>query len=186
MEMNEGKLKFIFEEKYQIIKFDEDPFYRRYYSKLPRGKGVDFLASDDKNIIFLEVKDCYGYEKDNIKRTINNNPQLESFDVEISKKVESTLSCILGAKTRKNNCEVAENLAYFYNKMEFDKIERDEKKIWVILFLEGEFQVKSRTKKMIMRSIQDSLKDKLSWLECKVLVFDIESNRKNFFEVERL
>ena len=39
---------------------------------------------------------------------------------------------------------------------------------------------------MIMKSIQDSLKDKLSWLECKVLVFDIESNRKKFFEVERL
>lgn len=186
MEMNEGNLKFIFEEKYQIIKFDEDTFYRRYYSKLPKGKGVDFLASDDKNIIFLEVKDCYGYEKENIKRTINNNPQLESFDTEIAKKVESTLSCILGAKTRKNNCEVAEKLADFYNKIEFDKIERDEKKIWVILFLEGEFQVESRTKKMIMKSIQDSLKNKLSWLECKVLVFDIESNRKKFFEVERL
>lgn len=37
-----------------------------------------------------------------------------------------------------------------------------------------------------MSEIQKSLKEKLKWLECKVSVVDINTYRKNFFEIKRI
>lgn len=185
MEMIEGNLKFTFLEDSQAMKFDEDKFYRTYYSKLPKGKGVDFIINNDKDIVFLEIKDCYGYERENLGRTLINNREIESFDIEVAKKIESTISCIVGAYTRKRRCEIAEELTSLYENINLYNISEEKKKAWVILFLEGDFKVKTRTKRMIMEDIQKSLKQKLSWLECQVLVFDSKTNREKFFKVER-
>ena len=47
----------------------------------------------------LEVKNCTGYEADNVWRTrtnfINENGE-ESFDIEVAKKVAGTLTCLVG------------------------------------------------------------------------------------------
>lgn len=186
MIMNEGKLNFKFNEIGEVIKFDDDKFYRNYYMKLPQGKGVDFIYNDEKNLVFLEVKDCLGYEKENLDRIIINSNKTESFDVEIAKKVASTLSCLLGAYTRENSCSNAKILSSLCNNINLINIKNENKKIFVILLLEGEFNFKSKNKKMIMKSIQDSLKEKLKWLECKVSVIDLETNNKRFFEIDRI
>lgn len=187
MIMNEGSLKFIFNKNAEVIKFDEDKFYREYFMKLPKGKGIDFIYNDNKNLIFLEVKDCFGHEKENLYRTKINYYQDEksSFDIEVAKKVESTIACLFGSYTRKINCQSAEKLAEMYEKFGLSNIQKEKKKLWIILLLEGEFAVKTRSKEMIMGEIQRSLKQKLKWLECKVSVVDMKTYKEKFFKVER-
>ena len=74
MTMNEGNLEFTFNESFKVIKFDDNEFYRKYFMKLPEAKGIDFIINDNNDLIFLEVKDCCGYERENLYRTrINFN-----------------------------------------------------------------------------------------------------------------
>ena len=64
---------------------------------------------------------------------------------------------------------------------------KDKKKLWVILFLEGEFGVNcptSRRKTMIMKRLRESIEKKLGWLNCKVLVVDSDTYKAKFFKVE--
>lgn len=187
MIMNEGNLKFIFDEKAEVIKFDEDKFYRNYFMKLPEAKGIDFIFNDKDNLIFLEIKDCLGYEKDNLYRTrIDYSKDKEvSFDIEVAKKVESTIACLFGAYTRKETCEASEKLAELCENFKISDIQNGQKQLWVILLLEGNFQAGTRTKKMVMSGIQNSLRQKLKWMECKVSVVDLETYKNKFFEAER-
>lgn len=185
MTLSEGELKFTFDEKGEVIKFDEDKFYRKYFMKLPEAKGVDFIYNDNENLIFLEVKDCYGYEKENLYRIGPSKEGELSFDEEVAKKVESTIACLVGSYTRKSNCEVAKQLSELYEKFNLLDICKEKKKLFVILLLEGNFKIKARTKKMIMKDIQNKLKTNLKWLECKVSVIDIETSKDKFFVVER-
>lgn len=187
MVMNEGSLKFTFNESFEVIKFDDEEFYRKYFMKLPEAKGMDFIVNNNKDLIFIEVKDCYGHEKENLYRTRTNFNENEkiSLDIEIAKKMESTISCLIGAYTRKERCESAKKLSGLCENFKLSKIQTGEKQLWIILLLEGNFQVKTRTKEMIMSEIQKSLKEKLKWLECKVLVIDIKNYKEKFFKIER-
>lgn len=49
--------------------------------------------------------------------------------------------------------------------------------------LEGDFECQSRSKKMIMGRLQESLKRKLSWLNCKVSVVDSDTYNRRRFEI---
>ena len=42
----ESGLKFQFPENDTVIKFDDTKFYRDYFNKLPKAKGVDFISVD--------------------------------------------------------------------------------------------------------------------------------------------
>lgn len=56
----------------------------------------------------------------------------------------------------------------------------------VILFLEGDFdnpRSVTRSKKMIMERLQDSIRTKLSWLNCRVSVVDSATYNKRCFEL---
>ena len=57
------------------------------------------------------------------------------------------------------------------------------KKKYVILFLEGDFGSKSYSKKMIMQSLQDSMKRKLRWFDCRVSVVDSDSYDPRIFQI---
>lgn len=188
MTMNEGNLEFTFNESFKVIKFDDNEFYRKYFMKLPEAKGIDFIINDNNDLIFLEVKDCCGYERENLYRTrinFNENKKI-SLDIEVAKKMESTISCLVGAYTRKESCKIGEKFLELCENLKLPKIQTGKKQLWVILLFEGDFQVKARTKEMIMSEIQKSLKEKLKWLECKVSVVDINTYRKNFFEIKRI
>lgn len=54
----------------EAIKFDDTSFYNTFKSYMPNGKGVDFWAYDDHEYLFMEVKNCTGFERENMKRTI--------------------------------------------------------------------------------------------------------------------
>jgi len=197
MIINEDKLNFEFDgDKFNAIKFDDTNFYRNYFNKLPESKGVDILAKSDNELLFIEIKDCLGHESENLWRTgVNNsqisqckneNKRLESFDIEISKKVAMTISCLVGAYTRLSTCQSAQELNEYVGAIQSSKIKKLNMKIYIILFLEGNFNSDPKRKSMIMKSISDSINKKLKWLNCKVLVVDMNTYNQKFFTVTRI
>ena len=184
--MVESKLDFTFSG--QAIKFDDTKFYEIFKSYLPQGKGVDFLSMNQDTFIMLEVKNCSGYESENIWRTkpnFVNETGDESFDIEVSKKVAGTLACLTGAGVAYNLGE-ADELKPYFQELASAKYEKGKKVLQVLLFLEGDFGSKTRTKKMIMKRLRDKISEKLKWLNCKVRVVDLDTYGGNNYSVERV
>lgn len=198
MVIEESNLHFAFDEDVQAIKFDDTEFYRKYYNKMPNAKGVDILASSKDVMQLIEIKNCTGYETENMWRTSVNNSNIkaaphnldvndrDSLDIEVAKKVASTIACLLGAWTKMERSDKAMKLAGFWKEICDVKIVKDKKYILVTLFLEGNFSAnapKSRSKRMIMKRLQESINDKLSWLNCKVAVVDSDTYNKRYFNI---
>ncbi|MEE0930684.1 MAG: DUF6661 family protein [Acutalibacteraceae bacterium] len=199
MIIEESNLKFCFSDEVSAIKFDDTDYYRKKFNNLPSGKGVDILVDSENIFQFIEIKNCTGHERENLWRTSVNNSKIssapetleigdrDSLDIEVAKKVASTISCLFGSWTKsesvENSVENSLELLKFYGGMNDKKICKDKKRIWVILFLEGNFNFRTRSKKMIMERIQDSIKKKLSWLNCKVMVVDSDTYKERFFKI---
>ncbi len=197
--IDEGMLKFSFDESTKAIKFDESVFYRKRFNSFPGSKGIDILAESEEMIQFIEIKDCRGHESENVWRTSVNNSKIESapreldvenrnsLDIEVVKKVTTSIACLYGAWTESQHTESSIELAGFWGNLNSPKIPKDKKKLWVILFLEGNFGVNcpaSRTKPMIMKRLRESIEKKLKWLNCQVLVVDSDTYKGKFFKVE--
>ena len=70
--LKEGDISFTFQG--DAVKFDDTRFYRDVFQTVPGGKGVDVLSDLSADIVlFLEVKDCRGDEKNNMWRIYANN-----------------------------------------------------------------------------------------------------------------
>ena len=181
----ESRLKFQFAENDTVIKFDDTRFYRDYFNKLPEAKGVDFISVAKDKIAFIEVKNCIGDEgnnrwriaPDNRKRntthTSVNVEGRDSLDIEIAQKTAMTVAALVGAKSFGNTKECLSG----------DSFSNDSKKKYVILFLEGDFGTKTRTKKMIMKELQDSMNKKLRWIDCRVSVVDSDTYDPRIFQI---
>ncbi len=196
--IDESSLRFTFNEKTDIIKFDDTDFYRKKFNGFPGSKGIDILAESEEAIQLIEVKNCTGHESENIWRTSINNSKLtsaprdldvenrNSLDIEVAQKVVATLSCLYGAWTKSERMESGAELACFWKGIMDVKIPKDKKKLMVILFLEGNFHSGSRDKKMIMHRIQESIRKKLAWLNCQVSVVDSDTYNERYFKVNKL
>ena len=55
----------------------------------------------------------------------------------------------------------------------------------MILFLEGDFGGKTRSKKMIMKALQNSINKKLKWINCRVSVVDSDTYNTKLFQIVR-
>jgi hypothetical protein len=192
MEVHESRLKFVFDDKFNVVEHDKTVFYKKYFTNLPNGKGVDVIADSTEDILFIEVKNCSSFENDNDwkvnlgkTKTSATGQTDETFDIEVSKKVSMSLSCLYGAYTKAQGCKAAEELSPYFSKLVSKKICSNEKCLRVIFFLEGEFGSKTRPKKLIMQRIQESIKDKLSWLNCVVQVVDSNTHANKYFSVAR-
>lgn len=187
----ESGLKFGFPDDSDVVKFDDTPYYRKEFNALPGSKGVDFISDEKDTLSFIEVKNCMGDEGNNRWRiTPNNSKRMtthttvdmedrDSLDIEVPQKVAMTLAALSGVKSyEKNRTSVAE-LKGITETSFSDK----EKKKYVILFLEGDFGSHTRSKKMIMGSLQQSMKTKMRWLNCKVSVVDSDTYDKKIFEI---
>lgn len=187
MVLSESGLDFEFAVGTDGIKFDDAAFYRRQFSKISYAKGVDFVVSDRHRIYFIEVKNCLGHETENRWRIAPDNAKRgtavtaanrmlvqgrESLDQEVADKITMTLACLAGASTFG---ELTKDRLKTYARENFRSL--SDKEIFVILHLEGNFESKSRSKAMIMKGLQDSLRSKLRWLNCRVSVVDSNTCR---------
>jgi hypothetical protein len=198
MEIKESDLKFQFDDDIHAVKFDDTAFYRTRFNRMPSAKGVDIVADSSQMLQLIEIKNCSGHEAENLWRTSVNNSKLESapssldvtdrdsLDIEMAKKVASTICCLYGAWTKAPRSPAAEELATVWACACHPKIPTDEKQLMVILFLEGDFEIagsKTRNKRMIMHRLQESIQGKLSWLNCKVAVVDSDTYSQRCFSV---
>ncbi len=191
----ESRLKFGFPDTSHVVKFDDTRFYRKIFNTLPGAKAVDFIAVEEDNISFIEVKNCVGDEgncrwrifPDNRKKETSNTQVdvngRESLDIEVAQKVAMTLAALLGAKSYENIKETVNELAEIQDTVFSKNFSGDEKRRYVILFLEGNFGGHTRSKKMIMDALQRSLKSKIKWLNCKVSVVDSDTYNERIFQI---
>lgn len=193
MKMIESGLEFDFVNGISVDKFDDTNFYRNSFNNLPNSKGVDFIAKNSNTLVLIEVKNCIGNECDNRWRIAPNNLKLtttattvdtegrNSLDIEVSQKIAMTLACLCGANS-KPNYQNSDQLKPYFAMISNNNVSFGTKKIKVILFLEGDFSTKSRKEKKVMKDLEDSIKSKLSWLNCHVLVENINTHAKDIYQ----
>ena len=193
----ESGIEFNFLDEFSIEKFDEIDFYRNEFNKLPAGKGVDFIVKNTDIIGMIEVKNCRGHESDNRWRIALNNKKIDttattvdtegrnSLDIEVAQKIAMTLACLCGANSKPDyqNCDI---LKPYFAMISNNHVSSGVKRIKIILFLEGDFSTRSRPQKKIMKDIQDSIKSKLTWLNCHILVENIDTHRNDIYSARLL
>lgn len=145
----------------------------------------------------MKVKNCKGSESDNRWRIAPNNSKLSttattvntegrnSLDIELAQKIAMTLACLCGANS-KPDYQKSNLLKPYFDMMINKHTSLDRKKIKVILFLEGDFSTNSRPQKKIMKDLQDSIKAKLGWLNCHILVENINTHAKDIYSASML
>lgn len=191
----ESGLKFLFPQNDTVVKFDDTKFYRDYFNKLPEAKGVDFISVDKDKIAFIEVKNCTGDESNCRWRIAPNNQKKDtthtgvnvegrdSLDIEVAQKTAMTVAALTGAKSFGDTKECLEELKEYIQFLSSDRFSDDSKKKYVILFLEGDFGSRTRSKKMIMKELQDSMNKKLQWINCRVSVVDSDTYNPKIFRI---
>ena len=191
----ESGLKFLFPQNDTVVKFDDTKFYRDYFNKLPEAKGVDFISVDKNKIAFIEVKNCTGDEsncrwriapnnqKKNTTHTVVNVEGRDSLDIEVAQKTAMTVAALTGAKSFGDTKDCLEELKEYIQFLSSDRFSDDSKKKYVILFLEGDFGSRTRSKKMIMKELQDSMNKKLQWINCRVSVVDSDTYNPKIFRI---
>lgn len=191
----ESRLQFAFSDDTKVIKFDDTAYYRNLFNVLPDSKGVDFISVKEDSVAFIEVKNCLGDEGNNRWRIFPNNQKKntshttvdvdgrESLDIEVPKKVAMTLAALVGAESFGENKSSLDELKEIVKDILSGALADDSKKKYVILFLEGDFGGKTRTKKMIMSELQRSMNVKMRWLNCKVSVVDSDTYDKRLFQI---
>ena len=191
----ESGLKFLFPQNDTVVKFDDTKFYRDYFNKLPEAKGVDFISVDKDKIAFKEVKNCTGDEsncrwriapnnqKKNTTHTVVNVEGRDSLDIEVAQKTAMTVAALTGAKSFGDTKDCVEDLKEYIQFLSSDLFSDDSKKKYVILFLEGDFGSRTRSKKMIMKELQDSMNKKLQWINCRVSVVDSDTYNPKIFRI---
>ena len=185
----ESGLKFLFPQNDTVVKFDDTKFYRDYFNKLPEAKGVDFIS------VAKEVKNCTGDErncrwriapnnqKKDTTHTVVNVEGRDSLDIEVAQKTAMTVAALTGAKSFGDTKECLEELKEYIQFLSSDRFSDDSKKKYVILFLEGDFGSRTRSKKMIMKELQDSMNKKLQWINCRVSVVDSDTYNPKIFRI---
>ena len=124
MNIEESNLTFVFPRDITVSKFDDGKFYRKSFGKMPGGKGVDIIADSGDMLQLIEIKNCKGHEQENRWRTSVDNSKVtsapatldvkdrDSLDIEVAKKVASTIACLYGAWTKAAQSWRSKTVAY--------------------------------------------------------------------------
>ena len=191
--IEESGLAFSFPDGTRAVKFDGTAFYAEKYRSLPGCKGIDILADSPAAVQLIEIKNCTGDERNNLWRIAPNNKRntihtdRDSLDIELARKVASTLSCLYGAWTKSETTEKSTEYEPFFSALTAKDLLTNEKKLLVILVMEGDFGSATRSKKTIMRELQNSMNGKLcKWLHCRVSVVDSHTYNETYFHMERM
>lgn len=195
MVIEESRIEFEFPDGCKTVKFDDELFYREYFNVFPGSKAVDFIELGKGFVALIEVKNCLGDEgncrwrtfpdnkkKDTSKTTVDVSGR-ESLDIEIPKKVAMTLAALSGAASFDENKVSLQEIKGFAMETLHNYFSMERVRKHVILFLEGHFECHTRSKKMIMKDLQSSMRRKLKWLNCQVSVVDSGTYNPEIFKI---
>ncbi|MEO5731271.1 MAG: hypothetical protein ABI134_32475 [Byssovorax sp.] len=152
--MDEKKLRFVFDDNWQVLKWDEHGAYVGGLRQFQSTKAVDFFGLYVGAPWFIEAKDFRGYR-------IANKSRLSSGELakEIAFKVRDTLAAMVWAcaRTPLDSGEISGFLRPLVNRSE---------KVPVVLWLEED-----RPATPVSASIlAEAIKRELVWLNAKVIV----------------
>lgn len=162
---------------------------------MPGAKGVDCISVDNDKIAFIEIENCTGDEGNCRWRIVPNNRKRDtthttvdvegrdSLDIEVAQKTAMTIAALIGAKSFGDKKECLAELKEYIQFLSNATFSDDSKRKYVILFLEGNFDSRTWSKKMIMTALQDSLNKKLQWLNCRVSVVDSDTYDSRLFQI---
>lgn len=186
MVIQERRLEFLFKDGTEAIKYDDTSFYRSYYEKLPGAKGVDILAVSPTFFYIIEVKDCSdtAENQDKWRRSFSKDLGMNTLAEEIALKVAHTCAALVGVKTFGERCAAGEVLRPIANSLTNNDIPRLEKRLLVLLYLEGDFSCQTRPNETIYREIKIRIKRKLHWLNCDVDVVNTSTHKASDFSVQ--
>ena len=119
----------------------------------------------------------------NTTHTVVNVEGRDSLDIEVAQKTAMTVAALTGAKSFGDTQDCLEDLKEYIQFLSSDRFSDDSKKKYVILFLEGDFGSRTRSKKMIMKELQDSMNKKLQWINCRVSVVDSDTYNPKIFRI---
>ena len=195
MVIEESRMKCDFSNSQKTIKFDDTDFYKNLFNCISGAKGVDFISVGKEYTAFIEIKNCLGDEGNNRWRIFPNNSKKDtshttvdiegrdSLDIEIPQKMAMTLAGLTGVLSFGDSKSSLEDIKEIAEEILLHYFKDNKKKLYVILFLEGNFGGHTRTKKMIMTELQRSMNAKLRWLNCKVSVVDSSTYNRQIFEL---
>lgn len=185
MVIQENRLKFSFPDDILAIKYDDTRFYRNLYEKIPNAKGVDILALAPTTTYIIEVKDCSdtAENQDKWRRSFSETEGMNKLVEEIALKVAHTCAALVGASTFRDRCKAAIELEPVADSLTDGRIAQCERKLLVILHLEGDFSCRTRPTSAIFRDLKVRLQRKLHWLNCSVDVVNSSTSRSRDYAV---
>ena len=185
MSVSESDIEFTFGEQYGnlVLKYDDTPYYTERFNAQPGAKAVDFIAVSDKHYVLIEVKNCIGDESGNRWRIAPNNQKRDtagadgrdvstrdSLDIEVAQKTAMTLAGMLGAFSNPMPATKHASCDAFARALCSQEITNGQRKIVVVLVLDGKFACASRDEHTIRRRLREELEKKIKWLSATVLV----------------
>ena len=188
MEIRESELLFSFREGVKAVKYDDEVFYRKRYNVVAGTKGVDIIADCNTAMYLIEIKNCKGTagNQDTWRRHYSCSKNMDTLATEVALKVTHTCACLVGVSTYGERNEGAVKLLDYAHALHAPNIASLDKKLFVLLYLEGDFSCQSRTNEMIYGDIQKKIARRLKWLNCKVDVLSTRKRSPRDFEVTQL
>ena len=137
---------------------------------------------------FIEVKNCEGTaeNRDAWSRHYSGSRNMDTLAEEVALKVAHTCACLVGASTYGQRSESAVKLAAYAHALQAPAIAALDKKLLILLYLEGDFACHTRSNEMIYSDIQKRISKKLKWLNCRVNVVSTRTHSPRDFDVSQL
>ena len=188
MEIPESDMLFSFREGVMAVKYDDEPFYRNQYNAVEGAKGVDIIAACDTAMYLIEIKNCTGTaeNQDTWRRHFSGSQNMNTLATEVALKVAHTCACLAGVTTFGERSTSAVRLLDYANALHASGFASLEKKLFVLLYLEGDFSCRTRSSVMIFSDIQKRIAKRLKWLNCLVSVVSTETYQPRDFHVTQL
>lgn len=161
LSFSESRLEFHFAEGWQVIKYDDEPAYRKMTELMPGMKGIDFLALHDDVLYFIEVKNFRNASTGEDVR-LNSDALVH----QVAQKVRDSLAGMIGAYRNAQEPIVWQRFA--------NHVVARERPVRVVLWLGHRF---STAENKVQQSVLlNQLKKALAWLTPHVWVADEATN----------
>ena len=108
---------------------------------------------------------------------------MDTLAAEIAQKIAHTCACMYGVSTYGDRAKDAAALLSIAQQMQNGKIAALQFRLYVVLYLEGDFSCATRSNKVIRREICQRIMRKLKWLNCCVDVTDTSLHSARDFSV---
>ncbi len=159
--IEEGHLRFVFDDSWSVIKYDDHPDYQDRIKRLDGTKALDFVAVHANAILYLiEVKDFRGYRIQNRTRVRDSELALE-----VGQKARDTIAGIVAAHHRGSTALLDKAVR---------RLAANATPVRVLLWLEQDLPPGPRGRRSNELSVLiDALKQRLDWLTPRILVVSL-------------